>query len=122
MDKLFKSFQDPEKVSKFLTLHHFERFRDTSEAVDCAAAALEGKINKKLKKMLKKIVSKEAGEVLAVADNKLATTIKEKMDISCNASSNVQELMSCIRAKVDCLIPEWSPSDNETMELGLSHG
>lgn len=121
-DKLFKYFEDPEKVGKFLNLHHFERFKDTTEAVDCASAALEGKLNKKLKKMLKKVVGKDGGEVLAVADNKLASTIKEKMDISCSASSAVQELMSCIRSKVECLIPEWSVSDNETMELGLSHG
>ncbi|XP_074600421.1 nop5 ribonucleoprotein [Brevipalpus obovatus] len=121
-DKLFKLFQEPDKASKLLTLHHFERFKDTSDAVDCASAIIEGKLSKRLKKMLKKIVDQDSSEVLAVADPKLAANIKEKLNISCNASGAVQELMSCIRSKVECLIPEWSPSDNEVMELGLSHG
>jgi len=39
-------------------------------------AAVEGKMGKGLKKLLKKIVAKDAHEQLAVSDSKLAGTIK----------------------------------------------
>lgn len=86
-----------------------------------ATSVLEGKLSKKLKKILKNVVG-SSEEQLAVADSKLATAIKEKMNITCVSTTAVQQLMSCIRSQLDHLIPEWNPADEATMQLGLAHG
>ena len=44
-----------------------------------ATAMVEGKMSKNLKKVLKKIVSKDLTEKLAVADAKLGNSIKVKL-------------------------------------------
>ncbi len=105
-----------------ISFKHFERFRDTTEAVSSATALIEGKMSKKLKKMLKKIVVNENNEELAVSDAKLGNVIKDKLNIPCVTSSAIQELMSCIRSQIENLIPEWSVEDENAMQLGLSHG
>lgn len=124
VDKLIKTFEaGGEALDNLITLHHFEKFKSTSEAVDNAAALLESKIGKKLKKALKKcIVKQELVEELAVADPKLGTKIKDKFDINCISTNHVQELMSLIRNKVEHLIPEWSNEDDMVMQLGTAHG
>lgn len=110
-------------LEKLISLHHFERFRSTAEAVDNAAAILDSKIGKKLKKAIKKsIIKQELVEELAVADAKLGTKIKDKFDINCVSTGAVQELMSLIRHKVEDLIPEWSEEDDMVMQLGTAHG
>lgn len=110
-------------MSNLISLHHFEKFKSTSEAVDGAAALLESKIGKKLKKAIKKsIVKLSLEDDLAVADPKLGTKIKDKFDITCVSTNAVQELMSLIRNKVEDLIPEWSNDDEMVMQLGTSHG
>eukprot|EP00069_Balaena_mysticetus_P020814 bmy_02975T0 len=76
VDSLWKEFETPEKANKIVKLKHFEKFQDTAEALAAFTALMEGKINKQLKKVLKKIV-KEAHEPLAVADAKLGGVIKE---------------------------------------------
>lgn len=54
-----------------------------SQAVAAATALVESKMNKELKKFLKKnIVSKELTDELAVADAKLGGVIKDKLDIA----------------------------------------
>uniref|UniRef100_G3RF34 NOSIC domain-containing protein n=1 Tax=Gorilla gorilla gorilla TaxID=9595 RepID=G3RF34_GORGO len=77
VDSLWKEFETPEKANKIVKLKHFEKFQDTAEALAAFTALMEGKINKQLKKVLKKIV-KEAHEPLAVADAKLGGVIKVK--------------------------------------------
>ncbi|NP_001407670.1 nucleolar protein 58 isoform 7 [Mus musculus] len=81
---------------------------------------MEGKINKQLKKVLKKIV-KEAHEPLAVADAKLGGVIKEKLNLSCIHSPVVNELMRGIRSQMDGLIPGVEPREMAAMCLGLAH-
>lgn len=104
-------------------MHHFEKFKSTSEAVEGAASLLDSKIGKKLKKAIKKsIVKQNIVEELAVADAKLGAKIKEKFDINCVSTNAVQELMSLIRHKVEDLIPEWSNDDDMVMQLGTAHG
>lgn len=110
-------------MDNIISLHHFEKFKSTSEAVDSAAALLDSKIGKKLKKAIKKsIIKQNIVDELAVADPKLGTKIKDKFDINCVSTNAVQELMSLIRFKIDDLIPEWSPDDDMVMQLGTSHG
>ena len=61
-------------------------------------------MSKGLKKLMKKIVASDANEQLAVADAKLGSAIKSKMDLDCVYSSNVMELMRCIRSQMPELI------------------
>lgn len=121
VDNLYKEFETPEKANKVLKLKHFEKFQDTTEALAAATALVEGKIGKSLKKVLKKIVAKEAHEQLAVSDAKLGGVIKEKLDISCVHSPAVAELMRCIRNQMEGLITGLPARDLRAMSLGLAH-
>lgn len=121
VDSLYKEFETPEKANKVLKLKHFEKFQDTTEALAAATALVEGKIGKSLKKVLKKIVAKEAHEQLAISDAKLGGVIKEKLDISCVHSPAVAELMRCIRSQMEGLITGLPARDISAMSLGLAH-
>ena len=57
-------------------LRHFTKFTDMTEALSAATAAVEGKMNKDLKKLLRKVFSSDVQEQLAVADAKLGNAIK----------------------------------------------
>uniref|UniRef100_A0A8C5L0V7 Nucleolar protein 58 n=1 Tax=Jaculus jaculus TaxID=51337 RepID=A0A8C5L0V7_JACJA len=120
IDSLWKEFETPEKANKIVKLKHFEKFQDTAEALAAFTALMEGKINKQLKKVLKKIV-KEAHEPLAVADAKLGGVIKEKLNLSCIHSPVVNELMRGIRSQMDGLIPGVESREMTAMCLGLAH-
>lgn len=119
--KTFNSGGKP--LDDLISLHHFEKFKSTTEAVDSATSLLKCKVGKKLKKAIKKsIVKQNIVEDLAVADAKLGSKIKDKFDINCVSTNAVQELMSLIRTKIDVLVPEWSAEDDMVMQLGTSHG
>ncbi|CAL8143584.1 unnamed protein product [Orchesella dallaii] len=102
-------------------LKHFEKFIDTTDALGAATAAVEGKVAKPLKKLLKKLVAKDAQEQLLVADAKLGNAIKEKLNISCVCNTNVMELMRCIRSQADSLIGSLPQREMAAMALGLAH-
>ena len=59
--------------------------------VTAATAAVEGKMSKGLKKVLKRVVVKEAHEELAVADAKLGSSIKVINHFSVSSSYNSSE-------------------------------
>lgn len=121
VDSLYKEFETPEKANKVVKLKHFEKFQDTTEALAAATALVEGKIGKSLKKVLKKVVAKEAHEQLAISDVKLGGVIKEKLDLSCIHSPAVAELMRCIRSQMEGLITGLPPKEMSAMSLGLAH-
>ncbi|XP_041834415.1 nucleolar protein 58 isoform X2 [Melanotaenia boesemani] len=121
VDSLYKEFETPEKANKIVKLKHFEKFQDTTEALAAATALVEGKIGKSLKKVLKKVVAKEAHEQLAISDAKLGGVIKDKLDLSCVHSPAVAELMRCIRSQMESLISGLPPRDLSAMSLGLAH-
>nr|XP_061803220.1 nucleolar protein 58-like isoform X1 [Nerophis lumbriciformis] len=121
VDSLYKEFETPEKANKIVKLKHFEKFQDTTEALAAATALVEGKIGKSLKKVLKRVVAKEAHEQLAISDAKLGGVIKEKLDLSCIHSPAVAELMRCIRSQMEGLISGLPPKEISAMSLGLAH-
>ncbi|XP_037552605.1 nucleolar protein 58 isoform X2 [Nematolebias whitei] len=121
VDSLYKEFETPEKAHKIVKLKHFEKFQDTTEALAAATALVEGKIGKSLKKVLKKVVAKEAHEQLAISDAKLGGVIKDKLDLSCVHSPAVAELMRCIRTQMENLISGLPPREMSAMSLGLAH-
>lgn len=121
VDSLYKEFETPEKANKVVKLKHFEKFQDTTEALAAATALVEGKIGKSLKKVLKKVVAKEAHEQLAISDAKLGGVIKEKLDLNCVHSPAVAELMRCIRSQVESLVTGMPAKEMSAMSLGLAH-
>ena len=102
-------------------LKHFQKFADTTEALANTTAAVEGKLPKSLRKMLKSLYSEEVQDSLLVADAKLGQAIKEKMSIPCLSNSSVQELMRCIRSQADSLIGGLPKQEMMAMALGLAH-
>merc|ERR1712054_398861 len=65
---LSKDFETPEKAAKMVKLKKFSKFSDQEDALAAATAMVEGKLDKSLKKFLKKnIVDKEIQEDLIVS-------------------------------------------------------
>lgn len=104
-----------------MKLKHFEKFTDTTEALAATTAAVEGKISKSLKKLLKKFIDKDVQEQLLVADAKLGSAIKEKLNLPCLSNTSVQELMRCIRSQLDSLLSGLPKKEMTAMALGLAH-
>ena len=120
-DNLYKDFESLEDAKKVVKLKVFDKFEDTTEALASATAAVEGKMSKGLKKMLKKIVAKDANEKLAVADAKLGNAIQDKLDLKCVYDSKVAELMRCIRSQINGLVSGLPDKEMTAMSLGLAH-
>ncbi|XP_065655468.1 nucleolar protein 58 isoform X2 [Hydra vulgaris] len=121
VDDLFKDFETPELASKIVKLKHFKKFEDTTEALSAVTASIEGKMSKSLKKIMKKVASKEMHEELAVADAKIGNLIKDKFDINCVCSTAVNELMRGIRTQMNGLITGITDKEFTAMSLGLAH-
>lgn len=102
-------------------LKHFQKFADTTEALAAATATVEGKVSKTLKKTLKKLIDEDVQNLLAVADAKLGSAIKEKLDLQCVSNSSVQELMRCIRSQSESLLAGLPKKEMSAMALGLAH-
>ncbi|XP_076247864.1 nop5 ribonucleoprotein [Calliopsis andreniformis] len=120
VDNLFHDFETPETASKIVKLKHFEKFADTTEALAATTAAVEGKLCKSLKKILKRHCA-EVQEQLAVADAKLGNAIKDKLSLSCVSNTAIQELMRCIRSQIDSLLAGLPKKEMTAMALGLAH-
>jgi nucleolar protein 58 len=119
---LWESFQTAEKASSVVKLKSFAPYGSTTEAVVAATSIIEGTLDKGLKKFLKKHIKDDSGEELAVADVKLGSVIKDKLEIQCVHNDGVMELIRGVRNQMDNLLG----SDAETgglksMQLGLSH-
>uniref|UniRef100_A0A2M4BJE9 Nucleolar protein 58 n=1 Tax=Anopheles marajoara TaxID=58244 RepID=A0A2M4BJE9_9DIPT len=121
IDNLYLEFESPEKASKIVTLKHFEKFADTTEALAAATAAVEGKVSKSLKKVLKKLVGEDVQDQLLVADAKLGNAIKDKLSLQCVSNTSVQELMRCIRSQSENLLSGLPKKEMTAMSLGLAH-
>jgi len=119
-ENLYEDFETIDQAKNMVKLKKFQKFEDTTEALSAATAAVEGKMSKSLKKLLKKVIAEDAHEKLAVADAKLGNSIQDKLQLNCVYDSKISELMRCIRSQVSGLI---SGSDKEmaAMELGLAH-
>lgn len=53
-DNLYEDFVDLDSAKNVVKLQKFQKFEDTTEALAATTAAVEGKMSKSLKKMLKK--------------------------------------------------------------------
>jgi len=103
-DNLYEDFKTVDSAKQVVKLQSFSKFEDTTEALSAATAAVEGKMSKSLKKVLKKLIAEDAHENLAVADAKLGNAIQDKLELNCVYDSKVLELMRCIRSQMSGLI------------------
>lgn len=120
-ENLYHEFETPEAASRVVKLKHFEKFIDTTEALAATTAAVEGKLSKSLKKMLKRVIDKDVQDQLLVADAKLGNAIKDKLSLQCVSNTAVQELMRCIRSQSDSLLAGLPKKEMTAMALGLAH-
>lgn len=102
-----------------ISLKHFYKFEDTTEALSATTAAVEGKLCKSLKKALKKYC--ETQDQIAVADVKLGNAIKDKLGLNFVSNTAVQELMRGIRNQLDSLLAGVPKKEMTAMRLGLAH-
>jgi nucleolar protein 58 len=119
VDNIYKEFKSPERAASLVKLQAFKKFEDTTEAMKAAVSIVDGKLDKSLKSLLKKNVK---GDSLGVADSKLGSIVKDKLDISCVNNKKSQELMRGIRTQFNALVAEISENDQKAYCLGLSHG
>lgn len=101
-------------------LHAFHKFEDTTEALAAATAIVDGKLDKQLRRLLKKNIKGDA-DVLATADSKLGMAIKKKLGIQCVNDNLSMEIIRGIRASLSDLMPALTEKDRSAMSLGLSH-
>mmetsp|Transcript_13437 Transcript_13437/g.15337 ORF Transcript_13437/g.15337 Transcript_13437/m.15337 type:complete len:507 (-) Transcript_13437:1537-3057(-) len=118
--KIYKEFE--KSSGDVVKLHAFQKFEDTTEAVAAATAVVEGKLDKGLKKFLKRnIVNKKIEDSLGVADTKLGQAIKKKLGIQCANDETVLELIRGVRGSLTDIVPALEETDRKAMALGLSH-
>ena len=108
-------------VEKCVKLKKFSAFEDTSAALEAATAISDSKLTKPIKKFLQK--NCDAKETLCVADAKLGSLIKEKLDLDCQASGAVGEMMRAIRSEIGQLLggKDGDEVNLKPMSLGLGH-
>ncbi|VEL18418.1 unnamed protein product, partial [Protopolystoma xenopodis] len=118
-------FTDSEFMNRTIQLEKFVRFEHIKDALAAASELIEGRISKKLNKVLKKLYVKELNDdILAVADKKLSQEINvplAKLQIPTLCDSSVHNLMRAIRAHLHTLLPNVDSTDMGKMRLGLAH-
>ncbi|KMT13496.1 hypothetical protein BVRB_4g082750 [Beta vulgaris subsp. vulgaris] len=118
IEDLWKEFADVDSAKKVVKLKAFDKFENTAEALSAATLLSESKPSKGLRKFLKAHCK---GDTLAVADSKLGSAIKEKLQIDCLHNNAVMELMRGVRSQLTELISGLGAQDLAPMSLGLSH-
>ncbi|RID76564.1 hypothetical protein BRARA_B03529 [Brassica rapa] len=118
VEDLGNVFSSAESARKMVKLKAFDKFDNTSEALEAVAKLVEGTPSKGLRKFLK---ANCKDETLAVADSKLGNIIKEKLTIDCVHNNAVMELLRGVRSQLSELISGLGEQDLAPMSLGLSH-
>ncbi|XP_030503649.2 probable nucleolar protein 5-2 [Cannabis sativa] len=117
VDDLWKEFSTPESARKVVKLVAFNKYENTAEALESTTLLVDSKPSKGLRKFLRAHCD---GETLAVADSKLGSIIKEKLQVDCVHNNVVMELMRGVRSQLTELTG-LSAKDLAPMSLGLSH-
>ncbi|AES89180.1 putative Nop domain-containing protein [Medicago truncatula] len=118
VEDLQNEFTTADAARKVVKLKAFNKFANTSEALEAATLLIDSKASKGLRKFLR--VHCE-NETLGVADSKLGNIIKEKLKIECVHNNAVMELMRGVRYQLNELIAGLAVQDMAPMSLGLSH-
>ncbi|XP_055953254.1 nucleolar protein 56-like isoform X2 [Argiope bruennichi] len=109
------------EICHFVAFQPFKRGRDALENINCIS---EGILHSHLEEFLANNFPKKKKKkhVLGVEDAQLASSIKEKLDITCDASDVVNELIRGIRCHFHNLVPGFNDLNAATkVQLGLGH-
>jgi len=117
-EDLWKEFETPETARKMVKLKAFDKFENTTDALNAASHLVDSKLPKGLRKFLK---AQCQGETLVIADSKLGKAISDKLEINCVNNAAVAELMRGLRSQLSELITGLAGQDMAPMSLGLSH-
>jgi nucleolar protein 58 len=117
-EELYKEFETPDAARKMVKLKAFDKFENTTDALNAATHLVDSKLPKGLRKFLK---TQCQGETLAIADSKLGKAISDKLEINCINNAAVAELMRGLRSQLSELISGLAGHDMAPMSLGLSH-
>ncbi|KAG0605532.1 hypothetical protein M758_9G066400 [Ceratodon purpureus] len=117
-EELYKEFETAEAARKMVKLKAFDKFENTTDALNAASHLVDSKLPKGLRKFLK---AQCQGETLAIADSKLGKAISDKLEINCVNNAAVAELMRGLRSQLSELISGLAGQDMAPMSLGLSH-
>ncbi|KAJ8751062.1 hypothetical protein K2173_016243 [Erythroxylum novogranatense] len=118
VEDLWKEFSNADSARKLVKLKAFNKFENTSEALEAVTKLIDSTPSKGLRKFLRAHCD---GESLAVADSKLGNAIKDKLKIDCVHNNAVMELMRGLRSQLTELISGLPSQDLAPMSLGLSH-
>jgi len=116
-----------------VTFESFAPFRSAEDALENINAVSEGVLHEYLKEFLSRVISskdkkdkkKEKNKTkiqLGVSEEKLASSIQEKLDIGCIRNQLVLELLRGIRLHFTKFLKELKSSDFLKAQLGLAHG
>lgn len=120
---IVKAFSDEDTASSVVELKAFKKFKDTKEALQATDKLINGLLPKALEKFLKSnVISEEVQDSLIIADKKLGSLIKSKLDIDCVHSKKMDELFRGIRNQLNSLVTGLSEQEMKNMTLGLAHG
>ena len=104
-----------------VSLHAWQWFKDSKQALELTTSLIEGSLDKKLAKFLKKHVSLDS-DLLAVQDKQLASAIASQLelDVHSNAAASLQ-LWRGVREQLASLVEGLETASLQQMSLGLSH-
>ena len=125
-DKKTKKMDADEVMAAFdsktlpVSLHAWQWFKDSKQALELTTSLIEGSLDKKLSKFLKKHVTDS--DLLPVQDKTLAAAISAQLDLDIhNNSSASLQLWRGVRDQLGSLVEGLEVSSLQQMSLGLSH-
>ncbi|KAI5797786.1 nucleolar protein NOP58 [Geopyxis carbonaria] len=121
-DELATEMSTPEGAAGLLKLKQFAKFDSAATALEEVTALVESRVSPMLENMLSGLKDEKKAS-LVVADPKLGNAINKLpgLSLSIISDSTTADLYRGIREHLTSLIPGLTPTDVNTMSLGLSH-
>ena len=95
----------------------FESMKDSMKVIE---SFQKGKLNKEIKKSLKKSVKGLDDVTMAIADPKLVKAIKKSLNVTCITDNVAVELLRKIKGNFDAIGGE-KAKNNKNAEIGLAY-
>ncbi|BFU26399.1 nucleolar protein 5, putative [Entamoeba histolytica HM-3:IMSS] len=108
-------------INEIVSLEYLLKFENTEQAVEECQAINDGVMTSTLQKFLKATIKKEKEGKLIVVESGLSQMIKNKIGIETIYPNGTIMIDRMIREKIEEIIPEITPKEMHSMELGLSH-
>jgi len=114
--------QDFALLSRMVRLVSFRPFLSAQDALENINAVSEGFLHDQLREFIEaNIGSKKKKVVIGVGEEKLASTIKEALEVKVQGGQEINELIRGIRVHLHRFVKGVTQGDLETAGLGLAH-